>query len=77
MSDILILMTGSNNIPAGGFSKKIDVRFRNGGKEGCHCKAIVSTCSLETTLSLHCSSEEDMKRMMIEAVRNSHGFGRV
>ena len=77
LSDVLIFMTGSNNIPAGGFSRKIDVRFRHGCKEGCHCKPIVSTCSLEITLPLYCSSEEDMKLMMIEAIRNSHGFGRV
>ena len=70
-------MTGSNNIPAEGFSKKTGVRSRHGCKEGYHCKPIFSTCSLEITLPLHCSSKEDMKLMMIEVVRNSHVFGRV
>ena len=70
-------MTGSNNIPAGSFSKKIDVWFRHGCKEGCHCKPVVLTCSLKITLLLHCSSKEDMKLMMIEAIQNSHGFGYV
>ena len=68
-------MTRSNNISAGGFSKKIDVQFRHGCKERCHCKPTVLTCSFEMTLLLNCSSEEDMKLMMIEAICNSHkGF---
>ena len=75
MSQLLQWLTGSDSIPPLGLPKKISISFVHGCPQGCQCRPTASTCDLLMKIPVHMKSEEDMKVLIMSAVKDSYGFG--
>ena len=77
LRDVCQFMSGSRNIPFGGFEKKITVEFEHFCQDKCHCLPVVSTCALSIRFPVHMNSYEKMSEGMDIAITESPFFGRV
>ena len=77
VSDIIKWMSGSQTTPVLGFEKKFKLAFVHDCDERCKCRPTVSTCDLKIKMPVHIHSEEEMRVMMISAIKDCTGFGLV
>lgn len=72
LKDILMFLTGSDEVPPCGFDVKPVLQFTE-----CNRMPESSTCSITLTLSLVHSDYEVFKDKMDFAIPNGYGFGRI
>ena len=66
--------TGVSSIPPLGLPRKIKVTFLGGCNTGCRCRPTASTCDLRITFALHLDTFEEMKEILVSALKDSDGF---
>ncbi|KAJ7992891.1 hypothetical protein DPEC_G00266780 [Dallia pectoralis] len=77
--DLLVFITGEDQIPPLGFHKKLSIRFYNHGQDHHHavynvCLPHASTCALELHLPRGVASPSGLKFMLTRAVNKSLGL---
>ena len=77
MHDFLQWCSGSREIPPLGFPKKFRIAFIHGCVEKCRCRPSASTCDLLVKLPVHIASEDDMEELIVSAIGDSDGFGKI
>lgn len=71
--ELLIFVTGADEIPICGFSSKICVEFFT-NEEGETRLTFSSTCALSLSLPRGISNPESFSALMIRAIKESSGF---
>ena len=71
----MCFLTGCERTPFGGYTEKIKVYFKHDCKASCKCYPTVSVCGMSLILPIHLG--ENLKTLMIEAIKLSPGFGRI
>ena len=77
VSDIIKWMSGCETTPVIGFEKKFKLAFVHHCEERCKSRPTVSTCDLKIKMPVHIHSEEEMRVIMISAIKDCTGFGLV
>lgn len=76
LEDLLTFITGADRIPPNGFSRMIKVQFFD--VEALEKRRpFASTCSLQLYLPRGISETEQFNNLMISAIKDSMGFGKV
>lgn len=66
--------TGSPSIPPLGLPRKVKITFLGGCNPACRCRPTASTCDLQLSLPLHLDTFEEMKDILLSALKDSEGF---
>ena len=82
MEQLLMFITGTNQIPPVGFENKISVKFKHdcdavSSNTKCKCRPTTSTCALQLIIPIHIDSSEECIELFIDAIKNGQGFGKV
>lgn len=65
---------GSPSIPPLGLPRKVKITFLGGCNPACRCRPTASTCDLRVSLPLHLDTFEEMKEILMSALKDSEGF---
>lgn len=66
-----MFFSGAKEVPLGGFEIQPKLLFTS------EMLPHASTCALELTLPMKYGNEKDFINMLVDAIRNTHGFGTV
>ena len=78
LQDVLVFITGADNIPALGFPKPIDIHFYdNDLANNCRRRPWTSTCALTLNLPRGIEDPDELSNLMKECILNSPGFGKL
>ena len=77
LPQLLIFITGANNIPVLGFPKNIDINFFDVELRSRHFP-MASTCGLQLQLPRGTHSFDEFEGLIARALKeSSHGFGKI
>ena len=74
--EVLIFITGTDTTPPCGFSSKIVIEFYS-NESDCSRIPFASTCSLTISLPRGMDNPDIFRTIMVRALKESHGFGKM